>query len=640
MRRELQMNRKMNFRTLSIQADAAGRPSSLDEKSRSVEVIGATEAPVDVFDFERFEIVPEVLLMSGCEMPKNRQVPLFDTHQRFDGTGSVLGSYREMLTDGDQLVGRVHFSSVATAEDPWIKLREGHLTDFSAGYRPVESTWVPDGEKAVIKGRSYEGPVKVTTRWRVKELSICPIGADDHAKARSENNNHPHNGEKGKKTMPVSDEERQEIQRIERERVTEIRAMCEHHNCEHLADGMISDESSLDVARAAVLNHLCENQPNIGYRPSYDHPATILDDETDKRTAAVIDGLALRAGVYLEKPAPGSREYRGVGLVDIARECLVAFGIRVAGMSKSRIVKEALSGRAMQSSDFPLLLANTAEKVLRMSYQQAPSTFEQWTKKGTASDFKTMTRPVLSAAPALDEIPENGPYKYGEFAEASESFAITKHGKLFAVTREAIVNDDLGALTSVPRAFAMAAKRKVNAMVYSVLTANAAMSDGVALFHAGHNNFVDNGAGAAPGETTLTAARLAMRRQTGLQGELLNIRPGFLITPAALETTGDVLLNSLGSLTDAKNEAVKNPFYRKLELVTEPLLDDDDAAAWYVSADPREFDTVEVAYLDGNESPYLETRNGWTVDGVEYKVRIECGAKALDWRGLYFNDGN
>ena len=120
----------------------------------------------------------------------------------------------------------------------------------------------------------------------------------------------------------------------------------------------------------------------------------------------------------------------------------------------------------------------------------------------------------------------------------------------------------------------------------------------------------------------------------------MNVAPIFLIVPAALETTADKLLNSTGDLADNKSSGVVNPFYGKLEPVVEVVLDVTDAATWYMAADPRQIDTVEVAFLGGQRGPYLETKDGWSVDGVEYKVRIEFGTKAIDHRGLYCNDGN
>jgi hypothetical protein len=348
----------------------------------------------------------------------------------------------------------------------------------------------------------------------------------------------------------------------------------------------------------------------------------------------------MRAGFNLEKPAPGADVYRVMNFADLADECLTAAGVSTRGMSKSRMIAKALQGRAAYTGDFPNILANTANKVLNISYQTAPSTFELWCNITDGQDFKEMSRNQLSEAGELAEVPEHGEYTYGSFGESKEVFSIVKYGKLFAITREALINDDLGAFFRVPQQHAIAAKRKVNDAAYAVLTGNAQMGDGTALFHADHSNFVAGGSGAAPSEATLNAGRLAMRTQVGLKSVVLNIAPQFLIVPAALETTADKLLNSLGDLADNKSSGVVNPFYKKLEPVVEAVLDTTDSAAWYLAASPRQVDTVEICFLGGKREPYLETKQGWNVDGVEYKVRVEFGAKSIDWRGLYMNDGN
>ena len=181
---------KLSYRKIALALDK-GKPKTLDEENRSVQVIGTTEQPVTTYDWQTGQSIDEILLMSGAELPKNKQVPLLDTHYRWD-TASVLGSYREIITADDQLLGRAFFSTVEEAESPWIKVKEGHLTDFSVGYRTVKSAsvMIPAGEKAKVKGREFtagpERPLVIRTRWSLKELSVVPIGADDRAKARSD----------------------------------------------------------------------------------------------------------------------------------------------------------------------------------------------------------------------------------------------------------------------------------------------------------------------------------------------------------------------------------------------------------------------------------------------------------------------
>ena len=165
----------MTYRTLTV------RSSSIDIEGRSIEADISTENPVMMPDFERGEMIPEVLLSSGCELPASRQVPLLDSHQRAS-VKNQLGSIRNLENVDGRNVGRLHFS--AAAEDEWTKVREGHVTDVSAGYEVRTKIHVKRGDTQKIQGREFTGPVNVATKWRMREGSITPIGADDMAKMR------------------------------------------------------------------------------------------------------------------------------------------------------------------------------------------------------------------------------------------------------------------------------------------------------------------------------------------------------------------------------------------------------------------------------------------------------------------------
>ena len=167
---ENKQTEKMGYRSAAVEQRAEGGPVSLDPQTMSVQVVAATEAPTEIFDMERMGVVREVLLMSGLEMPKNRQVPCLDSHSR-ENTSSIIGSFRWIETEADKLVGRVYFSEADEAAGPWLKVKEGHLTDFSIGYRVIDSVWIPAGKSKEIKNKLFEGPLKVVSRWRLKELS-------------------------------------------------------------------------------------------------------------------------------------------------------------------------------------------------------------------------------------------------------------------------------------------------------------------------------------------------------------------------------------------------------------------------------------------------------------------------------------
>lgn len=167
----------------SLRAALGFSLKTADEKNRSVEFQLSSEDPVDMFDWERGEIFPEVLLTSGLVLPENKQVPLQDTHDR-STIKKTLGSVREIKTDSGVPVGRVFFARDQESQDAFGKVVDGHITDGSVGYKVVEAAYVERGQSLVYEGRTWTGPVKLATRWQLKEFSLAPVGADSKAKSR------------------------------------------------------------------------------------------------------------------------------------------------------------------------------------------------------------------------------------------------------------------------------------------------------------------------------------------------------------------------------------------------------------------------------------------------------------------------
>ena len=307
----------------------------------------------------------------------------------------------------------------------------------------------------------------------------------------------------------------------ERERIRSITRCAEYMGCPEMVRGLIDNGISENDAMAAIYKrHLASVPEAMGYRGPVDdnHPATLMHDQVDKRVEAMTDGQLMRAGIAVKNPAGGSENFRGSTFRDLAIECLRAEGRYRSGMSTVKIFSEALSSRALTTGDLPYIMSNLSGKSAMIGFQETPASYPALVRVGEATNFKTQTRAKLSEGDSLEEIPELGDYQYGERAEHYEQFSIATYGKIFAISRQALINDDLGLLTGIPRQHGAAARRKINSLVLSVLTGNAAMSDGDALFHANHNNFVAENSGAAPGIETLTAAYQAMRLQQGPQG--------------------------------------------------------------------------------------------------------------------------
>ena len=438
----------------------------------------------------------------------------------------------------------------------------------------------------------------------------------------------------------------------ERVRVAEISQMGEILGFDELARTLVTEGKTIEQARTVFLEKLSERAA-AAKRPDYRGTLIMGADERDKFRDATIDSLILRTGhealrlsckAVFEKPAPGATDLMGFSLRELAREALRIAGQPMTGRPIDMV------GRALTTSDFPLILAAVANKSLFAGWETAEETWTVWCATGPVSDFKTHTSVRASEYSDLEEVPEDTEYKYGKRTEAQETYSIATYGKLFAISRQTIINDDLGALTNVPAGHGQAAARKVGDIAYAVLTGNAVMGDGLALFEASvHKNYVAHGTGAVPGVNTIGAGILAMKTQKDLQGlRRLNIRPNFLIAPAKLEAAAEIFFNTMqwsdravAATPDHSDSSTRtNPYAGSyFTRVYEPRLDDStDVDAWYLAGPKSK--TVTVFFLDGIQTPYMETKQGWNVDGVEYKVRIDAGAKAMDYRGLYQNHGH
>ncbi len=671
------IDKSLNYRTLSLRMEN-GQPATLDEKNRSVEMIGATENPVDVLDWKQWEIWPEVLRMAGCVLPESRQIPLLDTHMRYS-SNSVIGSYRNMRLENQQLIGRAHFSEAQEAQGPYQKIREGHITDCSVGYRVLEITRVEKGKTETIAGKTYTGPMRVVTKWQPREMSICPIGADEMAKVRAatqqpitpqteefkmnekirkylEGRGLPKNATEEEAyrfletleiridiqppaTPPVAptivpqpaaaanNRTDAEIALEERSRILEINGICDQAGLpDNVRQELITRGLSLDEAKTRALAHLTANSPQVGFVSARMEMGA---DERDKFRAAAQDGLYLRAGLAVEKPASGADDFRSFSLMELSRECLRRAKKPIGGDIRD------MTGRALTSSDLPVLLGAIANKSLLEGFETSEETWQAWVGTGSVNNFQKQTGARPGEMDDLDEIGIDGEYKYGKTGERKEEYQVVTYGKIFRLSRQAIINDNLGALIDIPRMHGESVSRLYGDVVYAVLTANAAMGDGVDLFHATHSNI---GTGGVPSETTIGEIVKLMKLQKDINGKRrLNIRPEFYLAPVTIEGSSEKIFRSeyldVTSGSQQKNIYFGDYFKR----VYEPRLDDDSATRYYFAS--RKGLTVKLFFLNGVATPYMELKQGWNRDGVEYKVRADAGAKAMDWRGLAKNDG-
>lgn len=582
----------------------------------------------------------------------SKGAPVLMDHR--NATSSVVGVVERAWIENGLGYAEIRFSNRDDISGIYQDVKDGILRNISFGYRvykyevekrdnniplyravdiePMEISIVAipaDSNAGFVRNSEEKSVCEIVDLMTVPENSIRTANEGDHSESPEEEMLIDRSNDiMNKQNVNIETRSAQELAseavRAERSRVAEIRKVAKSVGLEDMSDDLIERGVSIEEARAEILNKVSERQVSVN------STVKITVDEVDTMRSAVENALMHRGGIVNELTAP-AREWRGLSLVETAREILKARGVSVRGLSSSQVVEAALTRTMHSTSDFPLILSNVTGKALRQAYEAAPQTFRPLVRVVEVPDFKPVTRVQLGDAPRLEKVKEGGEFTRGTMDEASESYKIDTYGKVIAITRQTIINDDLDAFTRVPTLFGREAADLESDLVWSIINDNPAMGDGVSLFDAAHANL----AATAAGISVDSVAKLEelMLEQTSLNDRRLVVRPQYLIVRPARKLEAQKLL---GSIVSSKTGDV-NPYQNAMELIVEPRL---EGTAWYMAATPAQIDMIELAYLSGARGLQTFQREGFDVDGIEVKVRMDVGAKAIDWRGFAKNPGN
>ena len=401
----------------------------------------------------------------------------------------------------------------------------------------------------------------------------------------------------------------------------------------------IVDHANNDMVRAMdlIVDAHAERDPSPASLPTAS--ATVVADGRDRFREGAVAGLMARCGIGGER-----NEFTGMSLRELARCALDRADIKTSFSDPMAMIGTAfnptMAGGHHSASDFSTVLADVAHKNMLIGHEEAEESFEGFTARGTLTDFKVHNRVDTNLFPSLSEVIEGAEYTYGTMTDRGSTIQLATYGRMFAITRQAVINDDLNAFSSVPRKMGRAARRTIGNLVWALITDNGLMQDGNALFSAAHGNLA--AAGAAPSLATVDAGRVAMALQQDPDGNAtaLNIRPSYALVPIELEGSFRALMEAeIDPASTAGGRGAPNYVRGLVSVISDARLSANSAAAWYLAANPSSVDTIEVAYLNGNSSPMMEQREGWSVDGVEFKIRLDAGVQVHDWRGLYKDPG-
>lgn len=424
--------------------------------------------------------------------------------------------------------------------------------------------------------------------------------------------------------------------------IADLRGIAERNG---LGDAFTLAQVEKGATREAALEAALEAVAARSPAPALPNTAAVSVIRDERDTLRARWSGALSAQLMNQAPAPESREFANIGFHGLMREIAVANGVKgVHRMSGADLAEMFLGGGRINmthsTSDFPLILVNSANKSVQGLFGQYPNTWSSWTNEVDVADFKTITSAFAGQFPEVSAIAEGAPYTYGSIAEEGQTYAVQERGRLVALTRQALVNDDTRAFQNVLSGAALAGYTALRRVVFGILTANAnwPVGGGTALFAAGRNNLGTAGNLSAG---TFAELRAALLKQTSpaRSGESAAPLPPpssmvLLVGPDEEDTALELLGNRI--VPSATGATLPDAYRSSTSLVMEPFLDTGNDPYYLCRGDIR---GVEIAYLQGQRAPTITSAEDIRYSGMTFRVVFDFGAAAVQPRAMAANLG-
>jgi len=622
---------------------------------------------------------PVVVDLEGLALDR-QDIPIRLDHNPRQGVGHTQ---RVAVENGQVVAEGLISRDTSWARDVAKSAANGFPWQASIGAAVVDAEFIPNGQKTDVNGRTFDGPLHVVRKAVLKEISFVDSGADTATQSsmtRTDATNQDAQQDAGQidgSTNTAGTDKTTDAAANEKETKTKTTDVAAPEPkaapAAPATPGTVNAASDEDILtemrqrmaaetrRVDAIHKLCGGKhPDIeaqAIEEGWDEtkvelhilrasrPASPAVRSTPRNTSPqVFEAVALMASglpnsrieaKYAEPVLEAADKLRGVGIQEF---CELA-----SGQHLPRFRRDAAGWlqAAFSTTSLPGILSNIANKMLLEGYNYVEDAWRRIAKIASVNDFKEHTRYRMTGSFQFQQVGPDGELKHGQLGEQQFAQKADTHGIMFALTRQMIINDDMGAFTDIPRQIGMGAAEAIADAVWGLWLRNPVQSDGKAFFHADHNNYRE-GADTALTVDGLTDAEVAFASQTKPNGKPLSIPPSLLLVPTALKVPAEMLMKSLllnETTTANKGKPNTNPHVGKFDVVSSVYLSNASftgasSKAWYLMADPNRVPAIEVAFLNGVDRPTVEkTDADFNTLGVMFRGYIDFGVREQDYRG-------
>ncbi len=660
-----------------IEAAATGDSAGGEERLPRFSMVAYTGGAIRTMGFA----YPVVVNLDGLTIP-TQQRPVRFQHSALEGVGHTE---RIAVENGKLIAEGVVSRDTPAAREIVASGKKGFPWQASIGASVEELEFIKRGVTASINGRKFAGPIYVAHKTLLNEISFVDLGADQRTKARiaAQHQHTKENASMSDENVPAAEEtssaeepqtgdestQRNRPARLNAsfagsDPLAEIDQMTARARTETERRQRIQEMTAEVLAQrpelADELGKLAHAALEAGWKPdkyqlevmrlgrSYNgiggprRRETVVNGQVIEAALCIAGGLdteTLEAGFNEEVLDTASRQYRhGLGLVETLLLFAQANGYRGYGRSDLKGLLQFafadVQGSAMSTISLPGILSNVANKFLRSGFEAVESTWREIAAIRSVRDFKQVSSYSLTGGFVYEEIPPGGELKHATVGETAYTNQAKTYGRMFGIDRRDLINDDLDALTAVPRRLGRGGALKLNEVFWKEFLDNATF------FVAGNNNYAE-GVDTALGIDSLTQAEQLFLDQTDPDGHPLAVAPVILLVPNGLYVPATQIMNSteLRDPASTKRTPVANPHAGKFRPVRSSYLSNaqytgNSTKAWYVLADPNDMPVIEVAFLNGQQMPTVESADAdFNTLGIQMRGYHDFGVAKQEPRG-------
>jgi len=687
--RQPELSDYISFRC-PLTVEAADDP---EKKMPRFRMVAYTGGPMRIAGFPH----PVVVDLEGLAIER-QDIPVRLDHNPRQGVGHTQ---RVVIENGQVIAEGLVSRDTSWARDVAKSGVNGFPWQASIGAAVVDAEFIPNGQQVTVNGRTFDGPLHVVRRSILKEISFVDSGADMATSARIAAQNKEQAVMEDKNTTTVTeDTPRQSSGQAAQQdtgqtdgktgsadtsgteappaegdpktpepqepkpQATQAPATATTVNASASDDDAVTQmrqRMAAETRRVEAIHKVCASKhPDIeaqAIEEGWDASKTELHVlrasrpqvpavHTGPRNASpqVFEAVALMASglpnsrieaIYAEPILEAADKLRGVGVQEF---CELASGLQ---LPRFRRDASGWLQAAFSTTSLPGILSNIANKMLLEGYNYIEDAWRRIAKIASVNDFKEHTRYRMTGSFQFQQVGPDGELKHGKLDEMKFGQKADTHGIMFALTRQMIINDDMGAFTDIPRQIGMGAAEAIADAVWGLWLSNPTQADGKTFFHADHANYVA-GTDTALSVDGLTDAEVLFGKQTKPNGKPLGMPASLLLVPTALKVPAEMLMKSvqLNETTTAnKAKPATNPHVGKFDVVSSVYLSNASfpgasSKAWYLMADPNRLPAIELAFLNGVDRPTVEkTDADFNTLGIQFRGYIDFGVREQDHRG-------